>query len=229
MAKKRLGTPLAPEGPQLDFFVRMQDFVLDCDDPSLATMATKVLRTRQVLHRALRGPDLPSRVLVADMVDLLFPDADPADDAEEHANRKAQVKRDLLRAWSEAVADARTRSRARDLGKQATAKAAAADERARFQRALQAAYDRGGRPALKRLSMRMQQLDHYISASTLSDWLTGKSLPRDAAVLGVLLHALSRSASGPDSTMRSSLERHWENAVDAQAAARRRRVRDGQD
>ncbi|MGW6624985.1 helix-turn-helix domain-containing protein [Nocardia sp. NPDC055002] len=71
MAKKPLAAPRAPAGPQRDFFLALQGLVMRAGDPSVGTIAEMVGRSRQVVHRALIGPALPSRDLVERLVGAL--------------------------------------------------------------------------------------------------------------------------------------------------------------
>jgi hypothetical protein len=223
MAKKRLGPPLAPVGPQFDFFVRMQDLVLACGDPSLAEMARAVHVSRQVLHRAFRGPNLPSRDLVARIVEGLM--------GEEDRTRRAEAKRELLQAWTEAVADDRSPSSNAgrdDLDNEVLVQARGTGvpiARRRLHQAVQVAYEQAGRPPLKTLSMRMlrdSDFGRHVPPSTLSDWLTGKSVPREINAITALNRALVSMSRGTSTIDERWLRQLWEAAADAQATARRR-------
>lgn len=223
MAKKPLGVPLAPAGPQYDFFLHMQELVLNCGDLSLAGMASKVHVSRQVLHRALRGPDLPSRDLVERIVDGIYPTDEGVD-----AEAKKQAKKVALDAYSRAVAYQRDRARDEALAKDAGHKPAggrlsaiAAPERERLRDLLQLAHKQADRPSLQSLARNMRP---PVADSTISDWLLGKSVPRSFDPLRQLFELLSHRSRGPNQTVvtRAEAERLWNTVVDAQAAARRR-------
>ncbi|WP_316757857.1 hypothetical protein [Streptomyces herbicida] len=169
MAKRRLGVPQVPPGPQYDFFALMQDFVLRCGDKSLATMSNEMNRSRQSLHRALRGPDLPSRDLVEHIVKTLFAGNDE--------ERAPAVDR-ALTAWTEAVSDRTQRERGHGTQDREPLNRYRA-ALAQFSEALREAHSQAGRPAISMIEHRARQMRHpaNISRSAVSDWMRGKALP----------------------------------------------------
>ncbi|WP_330186009.1 helix-turn-helix domain-containing protein (plasmid) [Nocardia sp. NBC_01503] len=71
MAKKPLGLPRVPPGPQHAFFKGLQDLVTSADDLPLKELGKIVNRSPQVMHRALLGPAIPSLELVKELVKAL--------------------------------------------------------------------------------------------------------------------------------------------------------------
>lgn len=207
MAKKPLGAPLAPAGPQYAFFSKMQSLVLEYGDPSLADMATRIHVSRQVLHRALRGPDLPSRDLVARVVDLLTLDD------EKHRD---DVKRDALRHWTEAVWDRRQKARPSaqtTLGTTAVTseqdRLEASRDRQAFGASLRRLHQQADAPTLRQIGIRIG-----LPRSTLSDWLNGRSIPRDRTLVQGLVDTLfqlsSRAHTGDLVPLRDEIFDAWD-------------------
>lgn len=195
MAKKPLGTPLAPAGPQYAFFAKMQSLVLEYGDPSLAEIARNVHVSRQVLHRALRGPNLPSRALVVRVVDLL---------TSQDEGRQQQVRQDVLRHWTDAVRNHRLKlqtSAQFGLDHEAAAPEGssadvAEDSRQAFAESLRHLRTQAGSPTLAEISGAMDGYGRVATPSSLSDWLNGKSVPRDRAIVQTLVKTLLRLPYG---------------------------------
>jgi len=61
-----------------------------------------------------------------------------------------------------------------------------------------------------------------VPSSTLSDWLTGKSMPRRSEAVIAMYRALVSMSRGASQISQARLEQLWEAAADAQAAARKR-------
>lgn len=60
MSKRRLRRPELPPGARLDFFLGMQQLVVDAGDPSVDNIGKRIDRSGQTVHKALTGPKLPS-------------------------------------------------------------------------------------------------------------------------------------------------------------------------
>jgi hypothetical protein len=203
VAKRRLGVPLAPPGPQYDFFALMQDYVLRRGDKSLKTLASEMSRSRQALHRALRGPDLPSRELVQHMIKNLF--------AEDEEGCRSASK-EALDAWTEAVADRIQQER----GNKPARVGPTAYELAllRFAQGLEEVRGLAGRPSLANISRRGTG---SLNKSAMSDWLRGRTLPGSFDRVVEMLDAMLRDRVPPAVIVghRQRLERLWQAAVDA--------------
>ncbi|MEV6656434.1 hypothetical protein [Nocardia fluminea] len=181
MAKKRLGVPRVPEGPQREFFLMMQRLVVLVGDPSLRELAKKLTMQKRALHLALVGPDIPDRHKTAHICDQLSKIAsalDPPFDTTE-------LRRDILLKWADAVTDQRT------LGlTQAEAKPPSGtgqrsgDKRREFAQELKAAKARVGLPT------RMLAKQSGVPVGTLAGWLAGNALPMEAWDFDRLLNVL---------------------------------------
>lgn len=81
MAKKPLGLPKAPPGPQYAFFEALQALVIRADNLSSSQLAEVVNSSRNVVYRALVGPAIPHPELVRALVSALAlrVKADPAE------------------------------------------------------------------------------------------------------------------------------------------------------
>jgi hypothetical protein len=186
MAKKPLGEPRAPRGGRdYEFFDLLQGLVRRHGDPSVATLANsaQVNCTRQVLHRALVGPALPSQIVVEEIVSAL----NCTDDEKEMVasallfalESRVRAKRSMSSS-SPGDKDIRTSNRA---GREISDK----QERERFAAYLSRMHDEAGNSGFQRLSQATK-----ISTSTLSDWFRGKSLPAHRSNLEPLVQYLLR-------------------------------------
>ena len=61
MAKRRLKRPDLPPGRRLEFFVHLQELVVQCGDEATIDIAKQVGLSHQTVWQALTGPILPSR------------------------------------------------------------------------------------------------------------------------------------------------------------------------
>ncbi|MFE3991648.1 hypothetical protein ACFXPW_08135 [Streptomyces goshikiensis] len=205
----------------------MQDLVLRRDDPSLEAMKAMTRYSRQALHKALRGPDLPSRDLVKIVVEALFKRRDDENE-EENAEACRQAVRQTLDALSDAIADKTTRERAggsRGSDRVSSPSVAHAPVRQlppatpsgqvrRFVDHLRLSYERGGRPSLVLIARRMTQItemSHAPSKSSISEWLNGKTVPRDFELVIALVSALQREPVSRD--YQRMWRELWEAAV----------------
>lgn len=209
----------------------MQGFVLRRDDPSLEAMKTMTRYSRQALHKALRGPDLPSRDLVKIIVEALFKKRDDENE-KENAEACRRAVRQALDALSDAIADKAARERTGDTWGSDTMppppvaltsvrelKVVPPGQVEQFASALRDAYDAGGRPSLVALTRRMGafgQLPIPPAKSSVSDWLNGKSVPRDFEMVVLLVSALE--SAGAPRFPRRRWEMLWRAAMDERLA-----------
>lgn len=234
MAKRRLGIPLAPAGPQFELFALLQQFVLERDDPSLAAMAKMTGYSRQALHKALRGPDLPSQLLVKTVVGALF-ESGEGEESEADASERKQAIRRALDALGAAVADKTTRERGIAPGSTFKNEPSAASEgRSRSQRGpaferfsneLRRLHELAGRPSYDSIVRQMLMTGEPAPArSSLHEWLKGKTIPRDWDIVLRLLEAFQRMSGGErrlPRDARARLEQMWQMAWDERQAQRR--------
>ncbi|MFG2947556.1 helix-turn-helix domain-containing protein [Streptomyces adustus] len=183
MAKKPLGLPLAPPGPQYDFFSLLQEMILKAGDPSLATLAGRVHCARQVLHRATRGPKMPSRDLTKRIADALFDDDETRNDARSR----------LLAAWTQGVADAR-QAASSPAALMTPGTVSIKSPRCLLMDKLHDLYSRAGSPSISDVA-----LTTGLRRSTIHEWVTGRSLPREDGVLALLAYGLGASPSEVES------------------------------
>lgn len=207
MAKRRLGVPQAPAGPQFEFFALMQDFVLRCGDMSLEAMSKEMNRSRQSLHRALRGPDLPSRPMVEHIVKKLFADDDSG---------RARAVDQALAAWTEAVAD-RTRRERGDGAQDEEPLSRYEAALARFSEALREAHAQAGRPAISMMERRaaQQRPSARLTKSAVSDWMRGKALPSSSDRVRDVVAAMFADQPSRGRLHLERLTRLHEQAMDA--------------
>ncbi|NUV60868.1 hypothetical protein [Streptomyces sp. CAI-85] len=213
----------------------MQQFVLERDDPSLAAMAKMTGYSRQALHKALRGPDLPSQSLVKTVVGALFQSREE-EESEADASQRKQAIRRALDALGAAVADKTARERGIAPGSTLQNEPSAASEGRsrgergpafeRFTNELRRTHELAGRPTLDSITRELLMTNNRVapSRSTLSDWLTGRTIPRDWPTLHVLLEALQRMSGGERRLPRDTkarLEQMWQMAWDERQSQRR--------
>jgi DNA-binding transcriptional regulator YiaG len=179
MAKRPLGAPKAPPGPQLEFFDLLQQTVRQHGDLPLSEIVNGGLYcSRQVLHRALVGPALPSRKLVEQLTHVLGCSTSETE-AVTRAYRAAQEDQiQRQRQTGAPTRRAQPSSAARD---------ALAEE-------LRAVRDASGL-SISRLSSHGREV--YVPRSTLYDWLSGRSLPRSESELLTLIELLERATGRP--------------------------------
>lgn len=219
MVKRSLGAPKVPRGPQYDFFDLLQGIVRRHGDLSLSDLVAQGVRcSRQVLHRVLVGPDLPSRPLVAMLLDVLN-----CSDEEKKA-----VEGALLRAQED-----RIRRRRRDQtmagDKSNPAQPLRRTQLLRikdFQRELHQLRAAAGSPSFRDIAARSGQYGLLLPRSTLGDWFQGQHIPSNFDALLVLVHTLEAMRSAQDgSETRVDLEK-WRSLW---AAARPESVPVGRD
>lgn len=206
MAKRPLKEPDAPPGPQYDFFDLLQRLVRRHGDLPLSKIVKKGMYTsRQVLHRGLVGPDLPSRDFVSALVTVL--------------ECSEEEKAAALTAYEAANEDRIERNRryrprhppglpgATD-SLQAPRPPDQAHTLQEFTERLSVLRKAAGNPSLRELERHIN-----VRRSTLSDWFTGQSMPRDADSLAGLVRFLEASqeegASMSESDIKSWI-RAWE-------------------
>ncbi|GAA2301781.1 hypothetical protein GCM10010234_50870 [Streptomyces hawaiiensis] len=179
MAKKPLKAPDAAAGPQYDFFDLLQRLVRSHGNSSLADLVrnTGLYCSRQALHRALVGPKLPSRKLVIELVRCLG-----CTDAEE---------KEALHAYDSACADQIDQKRG---GRVAVAGSEA--DRDMFARVLHDLYEAAGRPSMRMIERMARANDPEVpmSVSSLSDWISGRTIPRDPRSVRMLAAVLRKQA-----------------------------------
>lgn len=190
MAKKPLMEPKAPLGPQYDFFDLLQGYVRRYGNKSLAEIVDegKIYCTRQALHRALVGPNLPSTKLVREIARAV--------------NCNEQEELAVLAAYAAACNDQVEQAR-RNPPKSATEVAATISPSHRdkqssastsFADQLRVLYEKAGRPTLAEVSRAASNENLHLSRSTLSDWLNGRSLPRDGSAVHFVIRFLADRA-----------------------------------
>ncbi|WP_159056418.1 hypothetical protein [Streptomyces sp. DSM 15324] len=228
MAKRRLGIPLAPPGPQFDFFALMQEFVLKRGDPSLEAMRKMTgCYSRQALHKALRGPDLPSRRLVDVLVNALFEKRSDGDTDVDEEERKQAVRR-ALDAWEEAVGEKTARERGGLPRAVASTEPEATTRRLpsstpgeaaiRLTDEFRRTYELAGRPPLKQIAFWLEERGHPVGMSSISEWLNGRRIPREAETAIALVEAMRDRSfhygeSPLDSASRQVVTQLWMEAM----------------
>ncbi|WP_432089598.1 hypothetical protein [Streptomyces sp. bgisy095] len=208
MAKRRIGEPKVPAGPEYDFFVLMQRHVLYQGDKALTALAQGSGWSRQTWHKALRGPVLPNRDLVQGIIKHLYPDE----------GKRAQAEVEALTAWTRAVEFRTNRVRGSSSDDRGTfdhlpQKVSRGVERrggstsiGGFQQEvlsymIRDSYERAGRPSLRTIEQRMPE-EKRIGRTTLHDWLRGRRVPSYAPdrIREVLSAIEGRSLSEQDVT-----------------------------
>jgi hypothetical protein len=191
VAKRPLKRPEAPAGPQYDFFDVLQKMVRNHGDLPLREIAKGLYATPQVLHRALVGPDLPSCGLMKRLVEVL--------------GCTPREQEAVFQAYTEANED-RIERRRRSLPMPASEASAPpvpieatggpGPARTLFTQNLQALYKQARSPSLRTIIKRGRSQDPPVklSVSSLSDWLTGKSVPSDPEAVRFLTTYLTKHA-----------------------------------
>lgn len=163
MAKKPIGEPKVPPGPQHQFFDHLQRLVRRYGDLSLEAIVVRGLYcSPQVLHRALVGPKLPSRRLVQALVNVL--------------GCMDEDKGVALKLFELAQEDQIQRSRNSPIG-MVKPSAGAWEE---LQKRISEPYAAAGSPSIRRIAQEVARLypQRALTPSTLHSWLTGATLPR---------------------------------------------------
>jgi hypothetical protein len=193
MAKKPLGEPRSARGSaDYEFFDLLQSLVRRHGDPPLSALAKSTHRTRQVLHRALVGPVLPSQSLVEGVLDAL----------ECTTEEKSQVDSAFLLAHEQTIQARRGRA-PQATGTTRTEQGRRDQSDGRYQ-AMMAEYLRqmrsdAGNPSLRVLEHETVRQGSQVSRSTLSSWFSGRSIPMNLDGLFAVSAALERLA-GPRGT-----------------------------
>lgn len=192
MAKKPLGEPKAPRGPQYRFFDLLQRTVRLHGDPSLDTIRGMGLYcSRQVLHRALIGPMLPSRKLLEELLRVL--------------QCSDEARRRILAAYEEAQEDRIQRMRHSALPTSVLidhrANSSTANE---FRDRLLELYRWSGQPSLRWIERQTR-----LPPSTVHGWLQGDHIPANYDALISLLQFLR------DRPLRGNEHQEWEKLWDA--------------
>ncbi|MEU1520507.1 hypothetical protein ABZ490_51905 [Streptomyces sp. NPDC005811] len=222
MAKKPLGEPQAPPGPQYEFFDVLQRYVRRYGNKSLAELVSEgnIYCTRQALHRALVGPKLPSRKLVHEIVravNCTIEEAETVLSAYDAAcNDQLAHKR---RADRETAAEKDQRS----LTPHVSMTGHAAQDLNAF---LHDLYLAAGRPSLREIENHASRLNPAVrmSKTTIHGWLTSKTIPMEFASLEVLIQILTQSASRlgvrPPLDSIEAAKRLWVRAVTERQSTR---------
>ncbi|MEV7535482.1 hypothetical protein [Streptomyces hydrogenans] len=202
MAKRRIGEPKVPVGPEYDFFVLMQRHVLHQGDKALTVLAAESGWSRQTWHKALRGPALPNRDLVKALVEHLY-----AQD-EGHAVQ-ARMVADALAAWTRAMESRTSRERGQRRGSESGteqaprpihrepalyAASAAGLQGQVITRILREAHERVGRPSVRTIAQRMPE-DVRLGRTTIHEVLTGRRVPSLSRTLDLLAALENRPVS----------------------------------
>jgi hypothetical protein len=207
VAKKPLKMPDVPIGPQCDFFLFFQDLVRHrtCDESlSVIVKERGLYCSRQVLHRALTGPDLPKRdfvELVAKQVGATSEEVSQLLQAYDLANDdRINRLRNVTLSVSRPIASAQ-----RQAGASAEAPEVEAQQRRKeFATMLLQIYRAAGSPPLLEVSAMSEKIGRlggtsmqgrsFVSKSSLSSWLTGQTVPARGQQVMTLARILLRSA-----------------------------------